>query len=71
MPLRDRVPFLSRWWARILVGIVAIILIVSGLSYFVSNEALRRYLEHQMNNNLKGYRVHIARAYFHPLAFAS
>ena len=70
MTSKDRVPYTRRWWTRILAGIVAIILIVGGLSYFVSNEVLRRYLEHQMNNNLKGYRVQVGRAYFHPLAFA-
>ena len=70
MPLKDRAPYLSRWWTRILLGVAAIILMVGGLSYFVSNEALRRYLEHQMNSNLKGYKVQVGRAYFHPLAFA-
>jgi Domain of Unknown Function (DUF748) len=70
MPLKDRVPYGRRWWARILLGAAAIIIIVGGLSYFISNETLRRYMEHQINSSMKGYRVHVGRAYFHPLAFS-
>ena len=63
-----RYPHRRRTW--ILCGIVAVVLIAVGFSYFVSNQALRRYMEHQMNSHLKGYTVHVGRAYFHPITFA-
>jgi hypothetical protein len=56
------------WW--ILGGIVTVLLVLIGLSYLIGNEPLRRYVEHQINSHLKGYTVHLGRAYFHPLAFA-
>ncbi len=54
----------------ILAGIAAVIVVVIGLSYVVSSESLRGYVEHQMNSHLKGYTVHLGRAYVHPLSFA-
>jgi hypothetical protein len=70
MPFKDKADYRHRRWRWVLVVIAAVIVIVSGLSYLISNEALRRYMEHQMNSNLKGYTVHVGRAYFHPLALA-
>ncbi|RJQ23050.1 MAG: DUF748 domain-containing protein [Nitrospiraceae bacterium] len=62
--------YLSRWWGRVLGGIAAMILIVVVLSYFISSDTLRRYMESQMNRQLNGYTVHIERAYFHPVGFS-
>jgi hypothetical protein len=61
-------PGRRRTW--IICGIISLVLIVIGFSYFISNETLRRYMEHQMNSHLKGYTVHVGRAYFHPITFA-
>ena len=64
-------PFhLSRRWAWILGITLAVILIISGLSSFIHSEALCRYAERQMNRHLKGYKVQVGRAYFHPIAFS-
>ncbi|HUJ89828.1 MAG TPA: DUF748 domain-containing protein, partial [Syntrophorhabdales bacterium] len=68
--LKDITAYPHRRRTRILCAIVALVLIAMGLSYFVSNQVLRRYMEHQMNSHLKGYTVHVGRAYFHPLTFA-
>jgi hypothetical protein len=43
---------------------------IVALSYLISNESLRRYMENRINGHLKGYTVHIGKAYFHPLAFS-
>jgi hypothetical protein len=51
-------------------SIAALILVVGVLSYFISSDILRRYMEYQLNRNLKEYSVHIERAYFHPIAFS-
>ena len=61
---------LSRRWTWILGSFAAVILIVAVLSYLIRSESLRRYMEDQMNRNLKGYTVHVGRAYFHPIAFS-
>jgi hypothetical protein len=50
--------------------ILALILILVVVPYFISSDALRRYAEHQMNSRLKGYTVSIKDAHFHPLSFA-
>ncbi len=64
-------PFhLSRRWTWILGSIAAVILIIAVLSYLISSESLRRYMEHRMNRELKEYTVHVGRAYFHPIAFS-
>ncbi|MGD9897160.1 MAG: DUF748 domain-containing protein [Candidatus Methylacidiphilaceae bacterium] len=58
----------------LLAGVAAIVaaplLLATILSYFISSEALRSYLERQMNGHLKEYKFQIARAYFHPLSFS-
>ncbi len=61
---------ISRKWTWILGGIGVVILITALLTHFVSSDVLRRYMENQMNRNLKEYTVHIERAYFHPFAFS-
>src|SRR5512139_2166553 len=64
-------PFhLSRQWTWILGGVAAAFLIIIVLSYLISSEYLRQYMEQQMNHHLKGYRVQVGRAYFHPIAFS-
>lgn len=64
-------PFrLNRRWTWILGGIAAVILLIVLLSYVIKSEALRKYAERQMNHRLKGYTVHIGRAYFHPITFS-
>ncbi len=55
---------------RIIWGIIALVLILVELSYFISNQRLARYMQNKMNSHLKGYTVHVGRAYFHPLTFA-
>ncbi len=60
---------LNKRWTWVLGIIVAVIFIVTVLSYFIHSDALRRYAEHQMNRRLKGYAVQIGQAYFHPLTF--
>ncbi len=57
-----------RTW--VIRGIIALIVIVVGLSYTISNEALRRYGERRINEHLKGYTVHVGRASFHPITLA-
>ncbi len=50
--------------------IVALALLVTGLSYVVKSEMLRNYLEKEANRNLKGYTVRMGSAYFHPFTFS-
>ena len=61
---------LSRRRVWVLSSIAAVILSIAVLSYLISSESLRRYMENRINGNLKGYTVHIGKAYFHPLAFS-
>ncbi|VVM08463.1 hypothetical protein MAMC_02178 [Methylacidimicrobium cyclopophantes] len=63
---KQRIPLLA------LVALIffAPLLLATVLSYFISSETLRSYLERQMNNRLKEYTVRVTRAYFHPLSFA-
>jgi Domain of Unknown Function (DUF748) len=66
-----KIPYhLSRRRVWIPGSIAVLILIVVVLSYFISSDILRRYMEHQMNRYLKEYTVHIERAYFHPVTFS-
>jgi len=61
---------LSRRRVWVLSSIAAIILGIVALSYLISSESLRRYMEDRINGHLKGYTVHIGKAYLHPLAFS-
>ena len=56
-------PRLRKALAWVLGIIIAIILVVTVLSYLIHSNALRRYAERQMNHHLKGYTVQIGRAY--------
>jgi Domain of Unknown Function (DUF748) len=53
----------SRWIVGGLVVLVALLIIAS----FFVDEPLRRYVEGQMNQRLKGYTAHIDRLSFHPI----
>ncbi|HMH49554.1 MAG TPA: DUF748 domain-containing protein [Candidatus Acidoferrum sp.] len=53
----------SRW---VLGGLAVVIALVVIASFFV-DEPLRRYVEGQMNQHLKGYTAHIDRLSFHPI----
>ncbi|MEI6154883.1 MAG: hypothetical protein WCQ90_12435, partial [Deltaproteobacteria bacterium] len=61
---------LSKRRVWVLSSIAAVILGIAALSYLISSESLRRYMENRINGNLKGYTVHIGKAYFHPFAFS-
>ena len=61
---------LSRRRVWVLSSIAAVILVIAALSYLISSESLRRYMESRINGNLKGYTVHIGKAYFHPFTFS-
>lgn len=50
------------------LGFVVILVIIAA-SYFV-DEPLRRKLEAEMNNRLKGYTVKVTRLAFHPIGFS-
>ncbi|HSD09384.1 MAG TPA: DUF748 domain-containing protein, partial [Candidatus Binatia bacterium] len=60
--------------ARRLVGAgLALVLLFAMLALLAApfiDEPLRQYMERQMNANLKGYTVRIAKLDFHPLGFA-
>ena len=57
-------------WVRVLGVLGLILLIAVVLSYYVSNDILRRYMENRINHNLKEYTVRIKGAYFHPIGFS-
>jgi len=61
---------LSRRRIRVLSSIAVAILGIAALSHLISSESLRRYIENRINGHLKGYTVHIGKAYFHPLTFS-
>ncbi len=62
-------PRLRKALTWILGIIIAVILVITALSYLVHTNALRYYAERQMNHHLKGYTVRIGQAYFHPFTF--
>src|SRR5438046_4037052 len=55
----------TRIAALIVVALIALVVIAS----FFVDEPLRRMIEGQMNERLKGYTAHIERLSFHPLGF--
>jgi hypothetical protein len=61
---------LSRRRVWVLSSIAAVILSIVALSHLISSESLRRYIENRINGHLKGYTVHVGKAYLHPLAFS-
>jgi hypothetical protein len=59
-------PRLGRRGRWVVGGLVVLIALVVIASFFV-DEPLRRYVEGQMNERLKGYTAHIDRLSFHPI----
>jgi len=66
---RRRFPRPRRWWQWTGVAIVLLAGLVAIGSFFV-DEPLRRVIERQMNNSMKGYSASIGRLSFHPLGFS-
>ena len=52
-----------------LIALAVIVALVVAASFFV-DEPMRKTIEHQMNQSLKGYTAHIARLSFHPLGLS-
>jgi hypothetical protein len=61
-----KLPHLGRRSRWILGGLAILVALVVIASFFV-DEPLRRYVEGQMNQHLKGYTAHIDRLSFHPI----
>ncbi len=59
-----------RLWKWIVASILAFMLLITAVSYLFESDALRGYVERQMNSVLKGYTIHIGRAFFHPVSLA-
>jgi hypothetical protein len=57
-------------WARWLLAALGVVVVLGVAASFFGNEQLRSRIEAAMNASLKGYKVRIAKAYFHPLNFA-
>jgi hypothetical protein len=55
---------------RLLVTLVTSVLVLAYLIAFALDEPIRRTVERQMNQRLKGYTVSIRSANFHPIGFA-
>lgn len=71
MTFNERLPsFVRSPVAWVIGAVIAVVLLATALSYMVSSTYLARYMEHKMNRSLKGYTVHIGKAYFHPLTLA-
>jgi Domain of Unknown Function (DUF748) len=64
--MRWRRPRLGRRGRWILGGIALLVALIVVASFLV-DEPLRRYIEGQMNERLKGYTAHIGRLSFHPI----
>ncbi len=60
----------ARWARWMLGGLAALVIALVIFVRFFSNEPLRRRIEGAMNASLKGYKVHIGAAHFHPWNFA-
>src|ERR1051325_3084443 len=52
-----------------LIALAVIVALVVAASFFV-DAPMRKTIEHQMNQSLKGYTAHIARLSFHPLGLS-
>ena len=61
--LLRRIAYLSAWG----VGVVIVLMMIA--SFFV-DEPLRRYMERELNAELKGYSVQLPALSFHPLGFS-
>src|SRR5215470_16686349 len=51
-------------------GVVGTLVLLSIVASFFIDEPLRRRVEHEMNQRLHGYTVHIGRLDFHPVGFS-
>jgi len=60
---------LPRWY-RWLTGVAAAIAVVLVISAFFLDEPLRRLVERQMNERLKGYTARVHKLNFHPIGFS-
>ncbi len=60
---------MKKYWSKLAWSLAALILLVAVASLFI-DEPLRAYLEHKMNQSLKGYTVRIEQVHFHPVGFA-
>jgi uncharacterized protein DUF748 len=70
--MRASATWLSGWVRRhrLAVGVIVAVLVLAFLVAFALDEPIRRTVEHEMNQRLKGYTVHIRSANFHPIGFA-
>jgi hypothetical protein len=57
-------------WYRWLTGVAVAIVIVLVITAFFLDEPLRRLVERQMNERLKGYTATVGTLNFHPIGFA-
>src|SRR5262249_44098422 len=51
-------------------GIILVLLVLVVAASFLVDEPLRRHMEADLNNRLKGYSVRIGRLDFHPFGFS-
>ncbi len=56
-----------RWWA---LGSLAVVAVLAYAIAFVIDEPLRRTMERQLNERLKGYTARVGKLDFHPLGFS-
>ena len=57
-------------WYRWLTGVAVVIAVVLLISAFLLDEPLRRLVERQMNERLKGYTARVHKLNFHPIGFS-
>ncbi|HEX2965347.1 MAG TPA: hypothetical protein VHO84_06160, partial [Syntrophorhabdaceae bacterium] len=55
------------WVFSTFAGLAVLVII---LSHLIGSETLRGQMERRINSRLKGYTVHVGKAYFHPLSLA-
>jgi hypothetical protein len=60
------IPRWAKWAGGILVSLVALVLLAAA----IADEPVRRYIEGQVNGNLKGYTLRIGKLDLHPLTFS-
>jgi hypothetical protein len=57
-------------WAKWTGGIVAVLIVIVLLAATIADEPVRRYVEGQVNGNLKGYTLKIGKLDLHPLTLS-
>lgn len=60
---------MRRWWIWLLAVVGGLIIMVIAVGFFI-DEPLRRYVEGQMNSQLKGYTIRLGELDLHPLRFS-